>query len=1241
MKRKKFNPLIGAVAAFAALPMTSALAVTIELNQRPGGASSSFTIDGGAAITATTVTCNYDGDNSSAGTGAMVVTADGVDLIGDGKTYDIVLTYPISGANVVYNAGSTRLELGAGDELTFGAGTITVYEAGTQTPAPLQQSFTGYVQTVFSSNNSSDTTIFSGSGIETFSNTSDDNPSYSATTDLILQKTNGSNNLTGQVARFFVDGALPQGISTLAATTNAASGIDLSWSSVAGATSYALYRGTSDDSSSASKIQEGLTDLTFTDTNGLIDDLTYYYWVVANNQYGGSGFSASATSQAVIAAPEASDGFVFEVRGGAGRARVLSAQDELESVLKSREDLHAEKEFILPGGYPDQLESIVPLKMADGINGFAIITTEEYKNRLTKLDDYIAHKTNRGFRMMVITEKDYDPQGETTVGQPRAWKIREWLHNNYESEKLLYVMFIGNPKPNYGDVPMFLCRGNTPSDYAYADCSGATWDLNGNGRYGDNWNSSHGSDYGEGGADYYPDVWVGRMMIYGDHHEWATCADMDFLLQRNIDWENDEGDLSWRQDVLCGNVGNVGPARYSTIQNHAAKYVGAEVKWMMEDWGNYVPSTGLTGGVNVVNAHNERPYGILHYHGHGTPSSIIGTIATHNLPNITQPKVAGFGYAGGCTIAHPNREDNITWALVRYATMGYCGATQVISSLDGTNNGRNGLAYVAPLYGGQSNGEVFWRGYGRAAVHPRGHNGKMGHGNIKMSYYGDPSAVLCPQRRGRPLVLTPNALVEINHQYGVTDKAEVFEYHMKNNTDATANFTSSTTESWLTVTPSSFTLGPNETMTLTISCDSMGSLPVGANTASFDLNSDQGHSVTREVVANHYLPHELLHENCDVVNDATKETTEVASAGGVFGTNGIHTYGDKAKFKKSAKEVRRQNYAISCWMNVSKASDGVILSRTDVWDFGLQGGKFTFTVYQNLFALDDTRYVGTTIQDPTVLNLNQWYHLVLNIDTENHMISAHVNGVEVAQAPLPYEQLGSGHSGGQISFSPDGGKFDVSVDDVWILRKYADQDDIDALSRGGFARVKSPARNGVTSDAAQTLNWNANAQAVSYNVYHGSDLASVMSADTNASEFVGNTSATNQAVTSISGQNYWRVDVVTSTGTNKGFVWNYNYDTNFTNSEPVWGDVDIVDWQVGDDGPTYILTNWVTDEDEDAVLSFELIDGPDWFVLGPDGSLGSPFGPAAGDVGVNTVEVKVTDQWGANATTTFTINVIN
>jgi hypothetical protein len=59
---------------------------------------------------------------------------------------------------------------------------------------------------------------------------------------------------------------------------------------------------------------------------------------------------------------------------------------------------------------------------------------------------------------MVITEKDYDPQGETTVGQPRAWKIREWLHNNYESEKLLYVMFIGNPKPNYGDVPMFLCR---------------------------------------------------------------------------------------------------------------------------------------------------------------------------------------------------------------------------------------------------------------------------------------------------------------------------------------------------------------------------------------------------------------------------------------------------------------------------------------------------------------------------------------------------------------------------------------------------------------------------------------------------------------------------------------------------------------------------------------------------------------------------------------------------------------
>lgn len=1210
-----------------------ASAITLEFNQRPGSTGSTFTIDGGTATAMNTASCTYNGTGTTSGTGDVIATANGVDLFGDGQTYDVTVTYPVTGTNVDYSASKTRFTMNSGpDTLTFGAATVTIYLAGTQTaPALAVNQFDGYVQTVFGSGG--DTSVFSGSGFETFTNSGAAAPAYAASQDVTLNTTASSEFLIGQVGRFTVNGQTPmEAPSSVVASANATSGIDLSWGAVNLATQYTVHRSTTNDFATA-EVVANVAGLSYTDTEGLVDDVIYYYWVAATNVFGSGAESVSASAEFQVAAPVAENGFGFEILGSSGRARVIEVEDEMESVLKSRENLHANNTFVMPDGHTYGLETVVPKLMADGRNGYAIITTEEYKNRLTKLDDYVTHKTNRGFRMHVITEKDYDPNGETTGGQPRAYKIREWLHNNYQDLDLLYVMFIGNPNTDTGDTPMFIARGNIATDYAYADCSGATWDLNGDGSYGTN------DDRGEGGVDYYPEVWTGRMHIYGDHHEYATVADMDYLLQRNIDWENDSGDLSWRQDVICGNVGHVGPFRYSMIQNHATKYIGAEQTWFMGDWGNSIPPTNKTGGDHVVAEMNSRPYGILHFHGHGTSTSIIGTIATTHVKQITQPKVAGWGYAGGCTIAKPNTEENVTWALVRFATMGFCGSSLPISNLDGVNDGRVGLASVDQIYGGQSNGELFWRDRAYNAAYPGGFSETgMNSGNMMMNYYGDPSSVTCPQIRGRSIVLSPNALVEINHQHGVADKVESFRYHFKNNTDVAANFTSSTSESWLSVSPSSFTLAPNETMELTASVNFTSAVPAGSNNANFTINSDQGDSATRQLVVNHYLPHVVAYDGCETIGASVKKSNGITEVAGMFGTGGFDLSAGDGQAKNLRYDGLRQNFAVSGWIKCDDHADGEILYKKDSWNIFTEGGKFGFRVSQGLYDEQANRFVYTIAKDTADIQIGQWNHVVGNVDYANQLVSLYVNGTKVAEESLPYDQLGSGFVN-PTYFEERAG---TQVDEIHWVRGTLTQDDIDALGRGGLATLKSPVLDDLSADAAQTLSWNANVQAVSYNVYHGADAYAVRAADTNSSEFVGNVTGTTQAVTATQGANFWRIDVVTATGVNKGFVWNYTYDSSFSNAAPVWTTVDIPDWKVGDELPEYYLTTWATDADPDAELTFELIDGPsvEWYTVAADGSVGSAFGPTAAAVGVNTFTVRVTDQYGASADTTFTINVI-
>ena len=155
-----------------------------------------------------------------------------------------------------------------------------------------------------------------------------------------------------------------------------------------------------------------------------------------------------------------------------------------------------------------------------GVNskGYLILTTDNIVNNSTMLANFVAHKQSRGWNVMVRTEADWG--GGT--GPTGATNIRTWLMANYVSLDLLYVLLIGNPHPDSGDVPMSWYddgKGIAPTDALYWDLSTAT------------------------GWDKYWEVVVGRIPYYG------TMSIVDAILQKTINYENSQKVL-WRRNAL-------------------------------------------------------------------------------------------------------------------------------------------------------------------------------------------------------------------------------------------------------------------------------------------------------------------------------------------------------------------------------------------------------------------------------------------------------------------------------------------------------------------------------------------------------------------------------------------------------------------------------------------------------------------------------------------------------------------
>ena len=526
----------------------------------------------------------------------------------------------------------------------------------------------------------------------------------------------------------------------------------------------------------------------------------------------------------------------------------------------------------------DSLASLVPEKMKAGQNGYLIATTNYVRDNSKVLKAFIKHKESLGFKVTLATEDQF---GLTSLGKGRkqADKVRVWMQANYKKLNLLYTLIIDNPHPDEGMIPMakfkprkykvaspeakkdyakyltykdnprtedgkyLLFDGSDPSDYYYADLD-SEWDANGNSILADK------EDYASGKINCVADVWVGRLPYMGEDSEYGKIADLDILLQRTIDYENDTSDDTWKNDLFY--VGGA-DKRWNKITTYFTAFSGGKIESYRQSRGSgFEPTATKWHGGRITEELNEdRAYGFINFQEHGSWNSMAGQISNKSAATLKRTKPA-YIYLGGCDVNSPEHPTNVTYTLFRYAGIGAAGATRSVTSVGGDDD-TEAIAGYARLYFGQSQGEAHWRMLSDFADG----KGKVGASNFLMNLWGDPSVVVMPRATKKSVVLSPNMdKLTFRHQYRSSDPAG-YEFNVRNTSGRSMEYRVKYSKE-LNPKIRSFRLAPNEMKTLPIHFRNNTTIPVGKHQAKFEVVGQDGYSQLRNLELDVYGRNILL-----------------------------------------------------------------------------------------------------------------------------------------------------------------------------------------------------------------------------------------------------------------------------------------------------------------------------------------------------------------------------------------------
>ena len=591
------------------------------------------------------------------------------------------------------------------------------------------------------------------------------------------------------------------------------------------------------------------------------------------------------------------------------------------------------------------LRSEVPGRMRAGQNGYAIITTKARRDALKSLPAFVQHKRSRGFNVMLVTEDEFG--GGT--GVEAALNIRRWLKANHEEKNLLYVLMLGNPHPEEGDIPFKKVRapwrevkpimeagsianyaaqnpefksinGYLPTDYFYVDLSG-DWDLNKNGMYADD------EDYGEGGIDGQWEVLVGRIPYY-DFDGFSGTEDTNRQLERIIRYENETGDLSWRHNmfynggVFARDIGFYKDAfRFNGAMLYRQTFHGSGLMYEPEVPFGHQHSDFTANEINRV---NDGKFGMAYFQGHGFPQAGGGMSSKSSaLLSDEYPKVFA---SGACDVASPEHKNNLMNSLLVNAGIAAYGGTRSVTGNSGNRWLKHG-GYYTYFYFGNSTGETLWR-----CRSWQSKDGRIGATNFLINLYGDPSIVPMPQLHGPEIGVTPGWKTVLKANEGSALGYEL-PYEIRNNSRQGQSYRVQAHRAFENV-PTQFSLAPGEVKRFTATFNGVENaapgeyeLPIRV-TASNGQVSDRG-GVILKIEPKQILVYEPFNKPAatekeyeDMNGNKVKEpvpTNEVL-AQGVFGSSMLvkdHEYYPYRGFWAS-----RSNFSVSFFVRL-KSLEGL------------------------------------------------------------------------------------------------------------------------------------------------------------------------------------------------------------------------------------------------------------------------------------------------------------------------------
>ncbi len=892
-------------------------------------------------------------------------------------------------------------------------------------------------------------------------------------------------------------------------------------------------------------------------------------------------------------------------------------------------------EKITAGKY--DIRTTIPEKIKAGKNGYLIITTSEKQRSLTMLDAFILHKKSKGFDVSVITEKDYGGG----VGVPAALNIRKWLKENHRAKNALYLLMLGNPDPRKGDVPYKKVGmdkkampeikkqgleayknanpkfdkydGIWPTDYFYVDLTG-DWDLNKNGIYADD------GDYGAGGIDGQPEVYVGRIPFYGVDAEIGNASDVDTILARIIRYENQGGDLSWRHNIYyAGDTFQ----RTQTFYNDFMSHNGAKlVRHTHSPNMLFSPDIDHYKEHETVLAQNSDKFGFVYYQEHGSPWGIgmMSTGGTEKLKDRYPPVYA----LGGCDVASPEFPENVSFALLRNSGIGVYAGTRSVWSCS-SNSWAKHTFYYPRLCMGMSTGEVLWS---TRADQSRGRT--IGGTNFLINLLGDPSIVPMPKVTGSDLSVSPGFDVKLSMIQGDTILPEV-EFEIQNNSDKTQEITLEAHKD-LKLSLSDTRLSKGEFKRIKASVKSPDSFSTGSHQfkVKFAMN---GISTERDIIVQVKPKMRVFYHNFDspitYLSEGNKKSTGDATQTLVTGKfqKAAHVKDQRAELNVG-KFANREGFSLSFYQFLNDDGNYDIIRSKGI-SVLTRNGKTAVWLSPTGWTVGES--FPANIYDGPARKLKRWQYVTVVFNRAERTLSISVDG-ETQTHQLDFSD--------NVNFSVN--KMELfatkrvgfAVDEMSIYNYPLTKNERRLLAKNKFATPLFPLDGSVVGKAM--LEWQSNGR-----------IQLEIASDVGFKDVIFKKTTTHQRVENLDvfkkdGTYFWRVntqlgsDYIPSNIVRKITIQEGIQPIVFNLKEQ-----GLPAAKVGVSGYNVRIDNFIKDCDRALVKDFifKKTSGPKWLKIYPDGLLFTNYGATARDKGVNKFNYVVTAPDGTSKKGTFEITV--